>query len=84
MEQKIRYNKTIGNNLKRLRKEHKLSQEKLCAKLQLEGCDISRSHYSKYELSMLNIRADVLVTLQKIYQCDYAEFFKGISCGNDK
>ena len=42
MEQKIRRDRNMGDNLKRLREEHRLSQEKLCAELQRRGCDIAK------------------------------------------
>jgi len=40
MEQKLRRDRNMGDNLRRLRSEQGLSQEKLCAALQLRGCDI--------------------------------------------
>ena len=46
--------------------------------MQLRGCDIDRSTYAKYEYGELNIRASVLITLRKIYQCAYDEFFAGL------
>ena len=76
MEQKIKKNVTIGDNLKRLRKDNKYSQEKLCAALQLMGCDIGRTTYAKYEYAELNVRADVLCALTKLYSCRFDEFFK--------
>ncbi|MBQ8338717.1 MAG: helix-turn-helix transcriptional regulator, partial [Oscillospiraceae bacterium] len=66
MEQKIRCDLNMGDNLRRLRLENKISQEKLCAELQLRGCDIGRSTYAKYEAGELNIRASVIVQLTKI------------------
>lgn len=78
MEQKIRRDRDIGSNLKRLRKEHGLSQEKLCAELQCRACDIGRTTYAKYEAGELNIRVSVLIELQKIYGCSYSEFFMGL------
>ena len=78
MEQKLRRDRNMGANLQRLRKEHKLSQEKLCAELQRRGCDIGRSTYEKYESGELNIRISVVVELRKIYKCSYDEFFKGL------
>lgn len=74
MERKI--NAKLSNNLRRLRVANRFSQERLCAVLQINGYDISRSNYAKYETNLLYIRADMLVVLQKIYKCDYAEFFK--------
>lgn len=78
MEQKIRRDRNMGDNLKKLRKQQRLSQEKLCAKLQLRGCDISRSTYAKYEAGELNIRSSVLIALKKIYDCPYDAFFQGL------
>jgi len=78
MEQKIRRDLNMGDNLKRLRLEIGLSQEKLCAKLQVYGCDIGRTTYAKYETGELNIKASVIVALKKIYNCSYDEFFKGL------
>ena len=51
MEQKIRRDRNMGDNLRRLRAESGLSQEKLCAELQRHGCDIGRTTYAKYEYS---------------------------------
>lgn len=68
----------MGDNLKRLRIDKHILQEKLCAELQRRGCDIGRTTYAKYESSELNIRASVLVELKKIYGCSYDEFFRGL------
>ena len=68
----------MGDNLKRLRAVSGLSQEKLCAELQRCGCDIGRTTYAKYEAGELNIRASVLITLKKIYNCSYDDFFAGL------
>ena len=78
MEQKIRRDLNMGDNLRRLRDLAELSQEKLCAELQRRGCDIGRSTYAKYEAGELNIRASVLVALKKIYHCSYDDFFMGL------
>ena len=78
MEQKIRRDRNMGDNLRRLRKDHGLSQEKLCAELQRRGCDIGRTTYEKYERGELNIRASVIIELRKFYNCTYDEFFQGL------
>ena len=78
MEQKIRRDLNMGNNLRRLRNTVGLSQEKLCAELQRRGCDIGRTTYAKYEAGELNIRASVIVALRKIYGCSYDDFFLGL------
>lgn len=78
MEQKIRRDRNMGDNLRRLRSDAGLSQEKLCAELQRRGCDIGRTTYAKYEAGELNIRASVIIELKKIYKCSYDEFFMGL------
>lgn len=78
MEQKIRRDRNMGDNLRRLRADAGLSQEKLCAELQRRGCDIGRTTYAKYEVGELNIRASVIIELKKIYGCQYDDFFVGL------
>ena len=68
----------MGDNLRRLRNNFDISQEKLCAELQRRGCDIGRTTYAKYESGELNIRASVIIELKKIYNCEYDEFFKDL------
>ena len=76
MEQKLRRDRNMGSNLKKMRLERKISQEKLCAELQRRGCDIGRTTYEKYETGELNIRISVLIALKKIYACAYDDFFE--------
>ena len=78
MEQKLRRDRNIGNNLKALRENYDISQEKLCALLQNRGCDIGRSTYAKYENGELNIKISGLIELRKIYGCSYDDFFEGV------
>ncbi len=79
MEQKITRDRNIGDNLRKLRLDYDISQEKLCAELQRRGCDIGRSTYAKYEAGELNIRASVIIELKKIYNCSYDDFFEGLN-----
>ena len=71
MEQKIRRDRNMGSNLRRLRDQYGISQEKLCAELQRRGCDIGRTAYAKYESGELNIKASVIIELRKFYNCSY-------------
>lgn len=75
MEQKLRRDRNMGDNLRKLRNNYNISQEKLCAELQRRGCDIGRSTYEKYEAGELNIRISVLIALKDIYKCSYDDFF---------
>ncbi len=78
MEQKIRRDRNMGDNLRRLRIDKGISQEKLCAELQRRGCDIGRTTYAKYEAGELNIRASIIIELRKIYNCTFDDFFEGL------
>ncbi|MBQ8494839.1 MAG: helix-turn-helix transcriptional regulator [Clostridia bacterium] len=78
MEQKIRRDRNMGDNLRRLRNQKDISQEKLCVELQRRGCDIGRTTYAKYEAGELNIRASVIIELRKFYGCKYDDFFEGL------
>lgn len=83
MEQKLRRDKFMGENLRRLRVKYGISQKKLCAKLQRRSCDIGRTTYAKYESGELNIRISVLIELKKIYGCTYDDFFEGLDTDDD-
>ena len=83
MEQKIRRDRNMGENLRRLRAQSGLSQEKICAELQRRGCDIGRTTYAKYESGELNIRASVIIELRKFYGCSYDDFFDGLDVDPD-
>jgi len=75
---KIRQDINIGNNLRVLRKNNGLTQEIVAAKMQLLGCDINRSVYSRYETGELNIRVSDFIALKKIFNCQYDDFFDGL------
>ncbi len=79
MEQKLRRDCNMGDNLRRLRNDAGFSQEELCAKLQCLGYDVGRSTYAKYEHCELNIPIRVIIALRNLYKCSYDEFFVGLS-----
>lgn len=79
MSKKLKQDISIGTNLQRLRKRSGLSQEKVAAKLQLMGFDISREIISQMELGNYSIRVSVLRALKDIYQVDsFDEFFEDL------
>ena len=83
MEQKIRRDRSMGDNLRRLRIDTGISQEKLCAELHRRGCDIGRTTYAKYEAGELNIRVSVIIELRKIYNCTFDDFFEGLDVSEE-
>lgn len=76
--QKLKQDRNMGDNLRKLRKQYDISQEKLCVELQRLGCDIGRSTYAKYEAGILNIPASVITALKKFYNCKYDDFFENL------
>lgn len=63
--------KRIGKNIRKLRIKSKLTQETLSAKLQTEGCDITRSALAKIEVGQRHIYPDELIAFKKLLNTDY-------------
>ncbi len=76
--QKIRPDMDIGHNIQTLRKAAGLTQEQTVARLQLMDIQISKSTYAKIETNRMNIRVSELVALNKIFQSNISDFFKGL------
>ena len=68
--------KAVGTNIKRLREKAGLTQENLAAKLQIEGCDITRSAVAKIEVGQRHIYPDELILLKKILRTEYDELLR--------
>lgn len=78
MSQKIKQDIHIGNNIRKLRKANKLTQEQVVTHLQLQGIEISRSSYSQIECGTYNIRVSELLALSELFQTDINSFFTDI------
>lgn len=78
MAQKLKQDIQIGSNIRRLRKQAKLTQEQVITHLQLQGMDISRSSYSQIECGTYNIRISELIALADLFQVDFNAFFAGL------
>ena len=76
--EKILGNKTLGENIKRIRLACGLTQEQTIARLQVLGSPISRSTYSLIEMGRGNIYANDLVGLKTVFNVNYEDFFEGI------
>lgn len=66
----------IGGNIKRLREGIGLTQEMLSARLQLKGCDITRSAVAKIEVGQRHLYPDEIILLKEILNTSYDEIFK--------
>ncbi len=73
----LRYEKQIGMNIRAVRLKQKLTQEQLSAKLQVLGCDITRSALAKIEAGQRHIYADEIKAIKQILAVSYEEIFEG-------
>lgn len=71
----INMEKKIGDNIRILRKNAKLTQEQLTAKLQVNGCDITRSALAKIEVGQRHLYPDEIFQIKKILNVSYEEIF---------
>lgn len=67
--------KKVGNNIRLLREKANLTQDQLSAKLQVRGCDITRSALAKIEVGQRHLYPDEIIILREILNCDYNDIF---------
>lgn len=65
----------IGNNIRTLRELKKMTQDELAAKLQVNGCDITRSAVAKIEVGQRHLYPDEIILIKKILNVSYDEIF---------
>lgn len=65
--------KRIGCNIRRLREKVGLTQEYVATKLQVGGCDITRSAVAKIEVGQRHLYPDELILLKNILGASYEE-----------
>lgn len=67
--------KKIGKNIRLLRERAGLTQEQVAAKLQVGGCDITRSAVAKIEVGQRHLYPDEIMLLKEILCATYEEIF---------
>lgn len=65
--------KQVGNNIRKLREKSNLTQEQLSAKLQINGCDITRSALAKIEVGQRHLYPDEIILLKEILNTSFEE-----------
>ncbi len=65
--------KRIGQNVRALREKAHLTQEMLSARLQVAGCDITRSAVAKIEVGQRHLYPDEIILLKEILDATYDE-----------
>ena len=68
--------KKIGNNIRKIREAKGLTQDMLAAKLQLNGCDITRSAVAKIEVGQRHLYPDEVILIRKILNTTYESIFE--------
>ncbi|MBQ3416330.1 MAG: helix-turn-helix transcriptional regulator [Ruminococcus sp.] len=65
------FEKKVGNNIRAIREKRRMTQEQLSAKLQISGCDITRSALAKIEVGQRHIYVDELKLIIEILHTDF-------------
>ena len=65
----------IGKNIRKLREKKKMTQNGVSLRLQLKGCDVSRSALAKIEVGQRHLYPDEIVLLKEILGVSYEEIF---------
>ena len=69
------YEKKVGGRIRELREKSNLTQEQLSAKLQVCGCDITRSALAKIEVGQRHLYPDEIKLIKEILDVRYDEIF---------
>ena len=67
--------KKIGNNIRTIREKMGFTQEYVATKLQLKGCDITRSAVAKIEVGQRHLYPDEIILLKEILNTSYEKIF---------
>ena len=73
MDQCLTQDYNIGKNLKRLRREVKLTQQEVATRLQVMGLPVSREIYAQMEAGTHHIKIRVAIGLTLIYNVNLEE-----------
>ena len=71
------FEKQFGDNIRRVRESRKLTQEQLSARLQVAGCDITRSALAKMEVGQRHVYPDEIKVLKEALNTTFDELFYG-------
>jgi transcriptional regulator with XRE-family HTH domain len=72
--EKIRQVQLVGRKIRELRKEHKLTQVELSARLGIQQSDLSRMEKGEYRVSL-----DTLFRILAEFKVGIGEFFEGVA-----
>ncbi len=67
--------KRVGQNIRKIREKAGITQDYVAAKLQLSGCDITRSAVAKIEVGQRHLYPDEVILLRQILNTTYDDIF---------
>lgn len=67
------YDKLLGKRISALRKKRNMTQDDLSARLQVAGCDITRSALAKIEVGQRHIYASEIKAFSEVLSVSYTE-----------
>ena len=65
----------VGNNIRKLREKAGITQELLATKLQLLGCNITRSAIAKIEVGLRHLYPDEIIHIKNILKVSFDDIF---------
>ncbi|MBR5809460.1 MAG: helix-turn-helix transcriptional regulator [Clostridia bacterium] len=68
----------IGNNIRKIRESMGMTQEMLSTKLQLAGCDITRSAVAKIEVGQRHLYPDEIILIKEVLGTEFDSIFYGV------
>ena len=71
--------KSISENIRRIRSGKNITQDALAAQMQLRGCDITRSAVAKIEAGQRHIYLDEIILIREILGVSLEDLFHTIS-----
>ena len=67
--------KKVGANIRMLREKAGLTQEQLSARLQVNGCDVTRSALAKIEVGQRHLYPDEIILIKEALKICYEDIF---------
>lgn len=67
--------KRVGNNIRALREKRDMTQDMMSIRMQLAGCDITRSAIAKIEVGQRHLYPDEIILIKEILDVSYDEIF---------
>lgn len=66
----------VGNNIRLLREQRQITQDQLASRLQIRGCDITRSAVAKIEVGKRHLYPDEIILIKEILSVEYEDIFR--------